>query len=112
LVDLLEGVAHGDLSSRDLQEDPRVVVTVMLVSGGYPGSYEKGKVISHLDNTADTLVFHAGTTAKNGQIITSGGRVLSVSAYGATKEEALRKAYNTAQTIRFEGKYYRRDIGS
>ena len=111
VVDLLEGVATGNLSGCTLTEDGRVAVTVMLVSGGYPEAYEKGKVISNLDNNSDTIVFHAGTTVKDGQTVTSGGRVLSVSAYGATKEEALQKAYAAAQTIRFEGKYYRKDIG-
>ncbi|MDR2232281.1 MAG: phosphoribosylamine--glycine ligase [Tannerella sp.] len=111
IVDLLEGIATGSLSRSELTEDPRMAVTVMLVSGGYPESYERGKVISNLDKNADAIVFHAGTAVKDGQIVTSGGRVLSVSAYGDTKEEALRKAYSTAQTIEFEGKYYRRDIG-
>ena len=110
-VDLLEGVAQGNLSSCTLQEDARKAVTVMLVSGGYPESYEKGKVISNLANSEDTIVFHAGTMTKDGQILTSGGRVLSISAYGATKNEALHKAYTTADMIQFEKKYFRRDIG-
>ena len=110
-VDLLEGVAQGNLSACTLYEDPRVAVTVMLVSGGYPESYEKGKVISNLANDSDTIVFHAGTTEKDGQILTSGGRVLSISAYGATKNEALGKAYSCADAIQFEKKYYRHDIG-
>jgi phosphoribosylamine--glycine ligase len=111
LVDLLEGVAQGNLSSRFLQEDPRTAVTVMLVSGGYPEAYEKGKVISNLDNHPDTIVFHAGTSSKDGQILTSGGRVLAISTYGTTKDEALRKAYTAADTIQFEKKYFRADIG-
>jgi len=110
-VDLLEGITQGNLSARELQEDPRVAVTVMLVSGGYPESYEKGKVITNLANDSDTIVFHAGTTEKDGQILTSGGRVLAISAYGITQEEALKKAYTGAGTIQFEKKYYRRDIG-
>jgi len=111
LVDLLEGVAQGNLSACTLQEDPRNAVTVMLVSGGYPETYQKGKVISNVADREDTIVFHAGTTEKDGQIVTSGGRVLAVSAYGATKEEALQKAYSVADTIQFEKKYFRRDIG-
>ena len=111
LVDLLEGVVQGNLSSRILQEDPRVAVTVMLVSGGYPEAYEKGKVISNLENTSDNIVFHAGTSEKDGQILTSGGRVLAISSYGDTKEEALAKSYTGARTIQFDKKYFRSDIG-
>jgi phosphoribosylamine--glycine ligase len=111
LVDLLEGVAHGNLSARTLQQDPRVTVTVMLVSGGYPESYEKGKVISFPENIPDSIVFHAGTTEKDGQILTSGGRVLAISSVGETKEEALAKSFSVANAIQFEKKYFRSDIG-
>lgn len=111
LVDLLEGVAQGNLNERELVEDPRAAVTVMLVSGGYPGDYEKGKVISGLDEVTDSILFHAGTTDKEGSIVTNGGRVIAVSSYGANKEEALAKSFENAKKINFDGKYFRSDIG-
>lgn len=112
LVDLLEGVAAGDLAKRELAHDPRVAVTVMLVSGGYPEAYEKGKTISGLELISDeNILFHAGTKAENGQILTNGGRVIAVSSYGKDKEEALARSFEGARKIDFDKKYFRRDIG-
>ena len=112
LVDLLEGVAEENLDNRTLEIDSRSAVTVMLVSGGYPGNYEKGKIISGLDKIKDSIIFHAGTTNKNGETITNGGRVIAISSYGNNKNEALSISFKNAETITFEGKYFRSDIGS
>ncbi|KAA6348886.1 Phosphoribosylamine--glycine ligase [termite gut metagenome] len=111
LVNLLEGIAHGNLSEQELVFDDRTAVTVMLVSGGYPGDYVKGKTISELDKVQNSIAFHAGTTQKDGKIITNGGRVIAVSSYGKTKTDALQQSFANAQIIDFEGKYYRKDIG-
>ena len=111
LIDLFEGVANGNLEEKTLEEDPRSAVTVMLVSGGYPGDYEKGKVISGLDQIEDSIVFHAGTKEVNGQIVTDGGRVIAVSSYGSSKDEALATSFRNAAKISYDGKYFRSDIG-
>jgi len=110
-VDLLEGVAHGNLDEKSIEIDDRTAVTVMLVSGGYPEEYEKGKEITGLENVDNSIVFHAGTALKNSQLVTNGGRVMAVSSYGNTKEEALSASFANAQKIQFNGKYFRRDIG-
>ncbi len=112
LVELLEGVAHHDLASRILLQDPRSAVTVMVVSGGYPEAYEKGKEITGLDKISPkNILFHAGTKVVDGKVLTNGGRVIAVSSYGATKEEALAKSFAGAKAIQFDKKYFRRDIG-
>ncbi len=112
LVELLEGVAQGDLASRILIQDPRAAVTVMVVSGGYPEAYEKGKIITGFDQVSpENILFHAGTKESDGQIVTSGGRVIAVSSYGTTKEEALAKSFAGAKALQFDKKYFRSDIG-
>ena len=111
LFDLIEGVARGDLSERKIETDERFVTTVMLVSGGYPGNYEKGRIISGLEKTDGCVVFHAGTKKSENSIVTAGGRVLAVSAWGKTMQDALYGSYRNAELISFEGIYYRKDIG-
>jgi len=110
-VDLLEGVAQGNLDEKSIEIDDRTAVTVMLVSGGYPEQYEKGKEITGLEKVDGSIVFHAGTTFKDGQLCTNGGRVMAVSSYGSSKAEALALSFANAQKIQFEGKYFRRDLG-
>jgi phosphoribosylamine--glycine ligase len=116
LLELIEATIDGTLSSVTPEWDKRAAVCIVLASGGYPGPIEKGKEIAGLDQAAasdpDVVVFHAGTALKGGKVVTSGGRVLGVTALGATLEEARAKAYAAADLIRFEGKQLRRDIGA
>ena len=112
IVDLFEGVAEGNLDQRQIAFDERAAVCVMLVSGGYPGKYEKGKMMTGIDDVEGSVVFHAGTAMKDGQVVTNGGRVIAVSSYGKDKAEALAKSFAEANKIQFEGKYFRRDIGA
>lgn len=111
LVDLLEGVAQRNLSSRSYTLSPKTAVTVMLVSGGYPGDYENGKVISNVENVKESIVFHAGTKLINGEVVTAGGRVIAVTTLQDDLFTALQQATADAGRIFFQGKYFRTDIG-
>lgn len=112
IVDLFEGVAEGNLDERQIEFDERAAVCVMLVSGGYPQEYKKGYAITGIDRVDDSIVFHAGTAMKDGEVVTAGGRVIAVSSYGKDKAEALQKSFEEAQKIEFKDKYFRRDIGA
>jgi phosphoribosylamine--glycine ligase len=111
LFELIEGVAHGDLEKREIEIDSRSVTTVMLVSGGYPGEFNKGLPVTGLAMTTDCMVFHAGTILAGNEVLTAGGRVMAVSAYGNSMKEALGKSYKNASVLKFDGIYYRKDIG-
>ena len=111
LVELFEATFAGTLSEQKIEKDPRFAVSVMLVAGGYPGDYEKGKVMTGFEEVTDSILFHAGTTVKDCNIVTNGGRVIAVSSYGKDKAEALAQSFKNAQKINYEGKYFRSDIG-
>ena len=111
LLELFIAVGQKKLNKKNIEIDPQTVCTVMLVSGGYPGSYEKGKEIRGLEKESKSVVFHAGTKSEDGKVLTNGGRVLSITSYGEDMVTALARSYNTADQIDFEGKNYRRDIG-
>ena len=112
IVDLFEGVAEGNLDQRNIAFDERAAVCVMLVSGGYPQAYKKGYPITGIENVEGSIVFHAGTAMKDGEVVTNGGRVIAVSSYGKDKAEALQKSFEEAQKIAFTDKYFRSDIGA
>ncbi len=115
LVPLLAAAARGNLGDMPLEQDPRAAATVMLVSGGYPGSYAKGKTITGADaadSDPNTIIFHAGTALRDGQLVTSGGRVMALSSYGDTLQQALGRSYAMADKVDFDGKTFRRDIGN
>lgn len=111
ILDLFEGVASNTLSERDIQFIDKSAATVMMVSGGYPGPYEKGKSIFGLNSIVDSIVFHAGTSADGPSVLTAGGRVLAVTSYGKNVEAALEKSYDSISKINYDGAYYRKDIG-
>ncbi|MGB3430267.1 phosphoribosylglycinamide synthetase C domain-containing protein, partial [Achromobacter sp.] len=111
LIDLLAGVAQGNLAERSFTLSPKTAATVVLVSGGYPGVYEPGKAINNIENVKESIVFHAGTNEIDGVVQTAGGRVLAVTALEDTLFDALQQATADAGRIYFEGKYFRKDIG-
>ncbi len=110
-LDLLWKTGKGELKSAELKISPDTATTVIMVSDGYPEDYEKGKVISNLDKTANSIVFHSGTKEENGNIVTNGGRVLAITSFGKDFKEALAKSYKNTEIINYEGKYFRSDLG-
>ena len=111
LVDVFEAMANQTLSNVNIEIDERAATTVMLVSGGYPEAYEKGKEITGLEKIADSVVFHAGAKSDNGKVVTSGGRVMAITSYGNTYQEAIKKSYQSIENLHFDKMYYRKDIG-
>jgi phosphoribosylamine--glycine ligase len=112
LVELFLAVANEKLNQIALEVDERSATTIMVVSGGYPEEFEKGKVISGLENITDSIVFHAGTKLENNQVVSNGGRVLTVTSYGDNFEEAIKKSYQNIAKLNFDKMYFRRDIGN
>ena len=111
LVEMFTACGNGTLKDYTLEIDERTATTVMLVSGGYPEAYEKGKVMTGVNSVTESITFHAGTKQQNGNIVTAGGRVLALTSYGTTMKEALDRSFKSAEVVNFEGKYYRSDIG-
>ncbi|MBW1657445.1 phosphoribosylamine--glycine ligase [Flavobacterium quisquiliarum] len=111
LVELFLSVADQKLGDFNLEVDPRSATTVMVVSGGYPEDFEKGKVISGLENIEDSIVFHAGTKLDNGNVVTNGGRVIAITSYGDNFQEAIKKSYQNIDKLSFDKMYFRKDIG-
>ncbi|MBI9033774.1 MAG: phosphoribosylamine--glycine ligase [Bacteroidales bacterium] len=110
-VDLLLGVAQGNLEEKEFETDPRFATSIMLVSEGYPEAYPKGLEMTGFDHVSDSILFHAGTVAKDDKIVTNGGRVIAITSFGDTMEEALALSYKNAEKIKYDGKYFRRDLG-
>lgn len=111
LVDLFEAVANQKLDEVSLEIDERSATTIMVVSGGYPGEYEKGFEITGLENIQDSIAFHAGTKLENGKVVTNGGRVIAVTSFGTDFQEAIKKSYQNIEKLHFDKMYYRKDIG-
>ncbi|HWS00914.1 MAG TPA: phosphoribosylglycinamide synthetase C domain-containing protein, partial [Prolixibacteraceae bacterium] len=111
LVDLFEGVAQGNLDGKELVIDPKTAVTVVVTAGGYPGTYEKGKIIRNLGSVEGSVVFHAGTRLEGADVLTNGGRVLAVSSVADSMDEALALSYKNTGRIIFDRMYYRSDLG-
>ncbi len=111
IVDLFEGVAHGDLYTRNVEYDDRAAGCVMMVSGGYPEKYVKGYPMTGMENVKDSILFHSGTALKDGQVVTAGGRVIAVCSYGETTKDAVKHSFQEAEKIDYKDKYYRHDIG-
>jgi len=111
ILDLFEGVANNTLSEKDIEVDERAVACVIMVSGGYPEAYEKGKEIIGIENVKESIVFHAGTKRENDKILTNGGRVIAISSFGDNMLEALKKSYKSVSLINYDKKYYRKDLG-
>lgn len=110
-LDLLQGVGSQTLASKNYETIDEIATTVVMVSGGYPGDFEKGKRVQGLDDAKESLVFHAGTKQDGNQVVTSGGRVFAITSFGRSIEDAVRRSFISADKIKYEGKYYRRDIG-
>ena len=111
LLDLFEGVANGNLNEKTFEVDERFATTVMMVAGGYPEEYNKGDVMTGFELVEGSLAFHAGTKQNGNDVVTNGGRVIAITSFGNTMEEALKKSFANADSIQYKGKYYRRDIG-
>lgn len=111
LLDLFEGVGNGNLHEKSFEVDTRFATTVMLVAGGYPEDYRKGDVMTGFENVKDSIAFHAGTKQEGDKVVTNGGRVIAITSFGDTMKEALQKSFANAEQIKYEGKYYRSDIG-
>lgn len=111
LVEIFEATAKQELDKVSIEIDERAATTIMMVSGGYPEDYEKGKIITGIENVTDSIVFHAGTSLKDGEVVTNGGRVLAVTSYGSTYQEAIAQSYQSIDKIAFDKMYFRKDIG-
>jgi phosphoribosylamine--glycine ligase len=111
LVELFQAVADGKLDKVVLEIDSRSATTIMLVSGGYPEVFEKGKVITGIENVSDSIVFHAGTKIENGRIVSNGGRVLAITSFGDDFQQAIKKSYQSIDKLDFDKMYFRKDIG-